>query len=100
MFGFIGCGYTAQSSLERNDTVNYSRSPLSAPVGAGIHSRTGVRRSCECSPCENPTLSGQSLAMVYSPVQEFDNLYEPEAGLCAGTIFRDLEKPFWGAGRA
>ncbi|MBR7181995.1 MAG: spore coat associated protein CotJA [Clostridia bacterium] len=37
--------------------------------------------------------------MVYSPLQEFDNLYCPEEGLCAGTIFKELEKPFWGAGR-
>jgi hypothetical protein len=60
---------------------------------------TGARCGCTGSPCENPTLAGQSLAMVYSPLQEFDNLYEPDAGLCAGTIFRELEKPFWGSGR-
>ena len=44
-------------------------------------------------------LSGRSLAMVYSPCQEFEGVYEPMAGLAAGTIFRELEKPFYGARR-
>ncbi len=41
-------------------------------------------------------LAGRSLAMVYSPCQVFDGLYSPEEGLCAGTIFSELNKPFWG----
>lgn len=48
---------------------------------------------------ENGCLSGRSLAMVYSPCQEFEGIYEPAAGLMAGTIFRELEKPFYGARR-
>ncbi|MBE6702252.1 MAG: spore coat associated protein CotJA [Ruminococcaceae bacterium] len=44
-------------------------------------------------------LFGRSLAMVYSPHQLFDGLYTPEVGLCHGTIFIELDKPFWGAGR-
>ena len=48
---------------------------------------------------ENSCLSGRSLAMVYSPCQEFEGVYEPMAGLAAGTIFRELEKPFYGARR-
>ena len=44
-------------------------------------------------------LAGKSLAMVYSPCQEFDGLHAPEEGLCRGTIFAELEKPFWGARR-
>ena len=48
---------------------------------------------------ENGCLSGRSLAMVYSPCQEFEGVYEPMAGLAAGTIFRELEKPFYGVRR-
>ena len=48
---------------------------------------------------ENGCLSGRSLAMVYSPCQEFEGVYETAAGLMAGTIFRELEKPFYGARR-
>ena len=36
---------------------------------------------------------GRSLAMVYSPVQEFEELYDAEEGLCRGTIFRQLDLP-------
>ena len=36
------------------------------------------------------------LAMVYSPDHEFDDMYEPEEGLEAGTIFIRLDKPFKG----
>jgi hypothetical protein len=53
--------------------------------------------------CEDPTaadcLEGMSLAMVYSPCQQFDGLYTPEKGLQQGTIFAELDKPFWGARR-
>lgn len=66
----------------------------------------GTRSSCRGpglieSPSmpENGCLAGRSLAMVYSPCQEFEGIYEPEAGLRAGTIFRELEKPFYGARR-
>jgi hypothetical protein len=50
--------------------------------------------------CEN---SGKSyglkdypLAMVYSPMQEFDRLYDLDRGFVAGTIFTDLDLPFSG----
>lgn len=41
-------------------------------------------------------LAGHSLAMVYAPCQSFDTVYSPEEGLCFGTVFPDLNKPFWG----
>ena len=34
------------------------------------------------------------LAMVYSPYQPFDDLYDLEEALNAGTIFRALDYPF------
>ena len=37
--------------------------------------------------------------MVYSPCQEFAGIYAPEEGLCRGTVFMELEKPFYGARR-
>ena len=43
-------------------------------------------------------LGAPSLAMVYSPEQAFDGLYEPEEGLSRGTVFIALEKPFFGDG--
>ena len=41
-------------------------------------------------------LKGYPLAMVYSPMQEFDKLYELEKGFNAGTIFSELDLPFSG----
>lgn len=37
------------------------------------------------------------LAMAYVPRQAFRDLYDPESGLCHGTIFRELYLPFLGA---
>jgi len=37
-----------------------------------------------------------SLAMVYSPYQNWQNIKDLEAGFCAGTIFAELDKPFLG----
>lgn len=63
-------------------------------------SRT-VEEKCACNrgAKNNGILSGESLAMVYSPYQEFNTLYDPRRGLCSGTIFGDLDKPFHGNGR-
>ena len=44
-------------------------------------------------------LAGASLAMVYSPEQAFEDLYEPDEALLRGTVFIALEKPFFGDGR-
>ena len=45
---------------------------------------------------KNPCLEGMSLAMVYSPCQHFEKLYEPMEGLRRGTIFCALDMPFTG----
>ena len=51
-----------------------------------------------CTSDKRP-LTGYPLAMVYSPEQVFENLYEPEDGLSRGTVFAALEMPFEGDGR-
>lgn len=56
--------------------------------GAAQSGETGKRRCCM-----------DSLAMVYSPVQKWQNINNLEAGFCAGTIFCELDKPFFGANR-
>lgn len=40
--------------------------------------------------------TGRPLAMVYSPVQEWQALYDNETGLAKGTIFKELDFPFLG----
>lgn len=41
-------------------------------------------------------LDGYPLAMVYAPNQSFDELYDLEAALSAGTVFKELDLPFKG----
>ena len=55
--------------------------------------------TCPIGECTGDPLAGKSLAMVYSPCQPFENVWGAEEGLCHGTVFADLYKPFWGAGR-
>lgn len=38
-----------------------------------------------------------SLAMAYVYPQEFRDLYDTEEALCHGTLFRELDMPFYGA---
>ena len=42
-------------------------------------------------------LVGYPLAMVYSPVQEFREIYDLDAALMQGTVFKELDLPFMGA---
>ena len=54
-----------------------------------------ARSISACEMSDKPTCRGyESLAMVYSPVQAFGELYDVKTALCRGTIFKELEKPF------
>ena len=56
-------------------------------IGAGMPERKGWG------------LVGYPLAMVYSPIQEWRELYDCEMGFSRGTIFKELDLPFlatWG----
>ena len=55
--------------------------------------------SCNCEvDCsrERDMLYGVPLAMGYVPWQNFGCTYEPAQALQAGTIFPELDKPFYG----
>ncbi len=43
-----------------------------------------------------PPHGARPLAMVYSPEQEWRDLYESEMGHERGTIFKELDFPFFG----
>ena len=88
--------------------MNESICPL---IGGGVRScRRRCAAGCESMPSEgcssagactslHDPLVGKPLAMVYSPEQAFDDLYEPDDGLAHGTVFRALNFPFEGDGR-
>ncbi|MBQ6809081.1 MAG: spore coat associated protein CotJA [Clostridia bacterium] len=46
--------------------------------------------------CDFSCVDDFPLAMAYVPMQKFINLYNIEDALCAGTLFKDLDKPFLG----
>ena len=51
------------------------------------------------SPCANSStwgLVGHPLASVYSPLQEFEDLYDLDTALKEGTVFSKLNLPFMG----
>lgn len=52
-----------------------------------------VSRPEATTPCPH---GARPLAMVYSPTQEWRDLYDNEMGHDRGTIFRELEFPFLG----
>jgi hypothetical protein len=75
------------------NTVYYPNSTLNRRVTA--EPRFPVAHACIEKPPAN-CLDGASLAMVYSPCQHFEKLYEPMEGLHCGTIFCKLYMPFTG----
>ena len=93
-------------------TTMPSPSPAPYPAAPAMACQCREERRCpgnyanrnQCAPqredsgpntCRTPVYPGVSLAMVYSPCQAFADLYEPEAGIARGTIFKELDKPFY-----
>ena len=90
--------------------MNYQRNPIRIPTPEPQSGRRPMGNGCGgnngCGCCERggrgdgavgvDCLHGMSLAMVYSPCQEFEDLYDHTEGLRRGTIFRQLDKPFTG----
>ena len=60
----------------------------------GLSSQRQQRNDMEPYPCKGND-GYKSLAMVYAPVQEFRMIYDPEIALVNGTIFEELDKPFY-----
>lgn len=64
------------------------------------HDRECNHRDRDCN-CPRNKWGGTAvddlpLAMVYGPMQKWGDTCDPEEGLAAGTIFRELNKPFCG----
>lgn len=60
-----------------------------------IDSRINCRGEMqETRPMQTWGLENYPLASVYSPIQIWRNLYEPEEALNQGTLFKELDLPF------
>lgn len=55
---------------------------------------------CKKYPQKGPQMpvEGLPLAMAYVPWQRWGSLYSPEKGFAQGTIFKELDYPFYGKG--
>ncbi len=54
----------------------------------------------DCSPndksCNFSVVDALPLAMAYVPMQKYENICSPEDGFASGTMFGDLNLPFYG----
>lgn len=77
------------------------RAPYAALRQSQNHSDCGCAAAPVASyPAPAPScLQGYPLAMVYAPAQPFENIYDRDAWLARGTIFKALDFPFKGAGK-
>ena len=55
-----------------------------------------VRRHCGKVADPAPLPENPVVAMAYVPFQQFDRTFAPERALEAGTLFPELDKPFYG----
>lgn len=73
------------SRMNSCQNVNSTPSPVS-------------ERTTECCEKSRDTLEGMPLAMAYVPWQTWRKIMCPEMAFKTGTIFEELNKPFWGMG--
>lgn len=67
---------------------------------SNMNQRSTMKRPPMPRPCQDKTdpLSGMAIAMAYVPWQFMHETYEPDKALQYGTIFPELNKPFYGKG--
>lgn len=90
------CGCNRRQS---DNTRVYDNMTVRQMVNNGNNSQSennscGCARNSESSIINQECLSTFPLAMVYSPMQNFDNITEVSGALCRGTIFEQLDLPF------
>lgn len=88
-----GCGCDNKNESEINEIKR---------TGCGNQEprESSENESCGCGCKNSESYNAEfnySLAMVYSPYQQWQNLYCEDEGLLAGTIFKELDKPFYGS---
>jgi len=85
-----GKEYRRQSDCRGGDMRNSCRMPSRQP-----RMEMPDSPSCGCDDCTVEKLHGFKLAMVYSPNQEWENIYDCAEALQNGTLFADLNFPWY-----
>lgn len=96
-----GMGRNCDGSLRGGDHRNGMMPRGENALGGNAHT-DGC--GCDSTPgeignsyhCGENGVEGRSLAMVYAPVQAWHNAYDPQTALRRGTLFRELDMPFYG----
>ena len=90
------CGCTRQTpSVERRGDGGANGTQSASPMTRGRTDYGGA--NCPNEQKNVAPLRGFPLAMVYSPEQEWQDLYEPEDALAHGTLFTALDYPWYPA---
>lgn len=99
------CGCSCQANLLQNTNCSCGNRVTVTRTGDGckttgttVTRESGCNTDCNHGAADDGVLSGKSLASVYSPHQNFHQLYDPREGLCNGTVFCELDKPFLASG--
>ena len=80
-----------------NKDLGYRESEeLSRFLGMGAQKEPACMRYSGMPACPAPTIKSKSLAMVYPEKQAFIMIYDPEIALENGTMFEELNLPFYG----
>ena len=82
------CGNTA-SVLDRRGAYQSAIPTCNQNDGSAQRSGDALASACAGNP---------SLAMVYSPKQAFIDLYDTDEALSRGTLFAELDKPWYPGG--
>ena len=94
--------YKDDDILSRNDRAaeellrQMSESCCGRESGFSSPSEPFLRGGCGEDSHHSWGLVDYPLAMVYSPVQKWRNIYDGETALVRGTIFEELDLPFMG----
>ena len=84
-----------EKSMRLNSSVGNQRNDFDQFTKfLGMSSQRQARNETMSTPCKEKE-SYKSLAMVYAPLQEYRMIYDPEIALTNGTIFEELDKPFY-----
>lgn len=76
--------YTQNTQRSVANSTSYAQNGYSSEARCDVNTQNSV----------GSVQNKRSLAMVYSPKQEFESIFDPEIALINGTIFEQLHKPF------
>lgn len=85
-----------EQKIFSNDCFDDVFDSVSACVQKVVCGEKQQNDSCPINKCDFSCIDDFPLAMAYIPMQKFENLYSMDEALFAGTLFKDLDKPFLG----